>query len=160
MRWSLKRTFDEIYITFPRITDIFRKYSVGIVTARDRLTIHWTPEEVWTTVLNFSRMDPELARRAYNLGKDAKDWKVTLAQEDLRKSGPSRDHIVSILYRPFDVRHTYYTGRSRGFHCRPRPEIMHHMLAGENVALITARSNKSPNMDPVSYTHLTLPTKA
>jgi predicted helicase len=47
--------------------------------------------------------------------------------------------IVPILYRPFDVRYTFYTGRSRGFHCMPRPEVMRHLLAGENVALITLR---------------------
>ena len=92
------------YNTFPSVTDLFNQYSVGIVTARDRLTIHWTHEEVWTTVLNFSRMEPELARQAYRLGKDARDWKVSLAQQDLRESGPSRDKVVPILYRPFDVR--------------------------------------------------------
>lgn len=129
----------ERYNTFPSVIDIFEKYSVGIVTARDHLTIHRTPEEVWTTVRVFSQMDPELARQAYRLGKDARDWKVTLAQQDLRDSGPSRDKIVPILYRPFDVRYTYYTGRSRGFICMPRPEVMRHMLAGENVALVTPR---------------------
>ncbi len=129
----------ERYNTFPSVTDLFETYSVGIVTARDNLTIHWTPEEVRTTVLNFSRLDPELARQAYRLGKDARDWKVALAQKDLRDSGPSRDRVVPILYRPFDVRYTYYTGRSRGFLCMPRPEVMRHMLAGENVALITPR---------------------
>ncbi len=129
----------ERYQTFPRVTDLFETHSVGIVTARDNLTIRWTPEEVWTTILNFSRLDPELAREAYRLGKDARDWKVTLAQKDLCDSGPSRDKVVPVLYRPFDVRYTYYTGRSRGFLCRPRPEGMRHMLAGENVALITPR---------------------
>ncbi len=129
----------ERYNTFPSVTYIFQVYSVGIVTARDRLTIHWTPEEVWTTVLNFSRLDPELARQAYRLGEDTRDWKVTLAQHDLQDSGPDRDRVVPILYRPFDVRYTYYTGRSRGFHCMPRPEVMRHMLAGENVGLITMR---------------------
>lgn len=127
------------YTAFPKVTDIFPVNSVGIVTARDHLTIHWTPEEVWTTVLNFSRLEAELARQAYALGKDARDWKVTLAQQDLKNSGPQRDKITPILYRPFDVRFTYYTGKSRGFHCRPRPEVMRHMLAGENVALMTCR---------------------
>jgi hypothetical protein len=124
------------------VTDIFQVHSVGIVTARDALTIHWTPHEVWTTALNFSRLDPELARQAYNLGRDAQDWKVTLAQEDLKCSGPDRAKIAPILYRPFDVRYTYYTGRSRGFHCRPRPEVMHHMLAGENVGLTVGRAGQ------------------
>ncbi len=129
----------ERYNTFLSVTDLFEMYSVGIVTARDNLTIRWTPEEVWTTVLNFSRLDPELARQAYGLGKDTRDWKVGLAQQDLLDSGLDMEKIVPILYRPFDVRYTYYTGHSRGFLCLPRTEIMRHMLAGENVALITVR---------------------
>jgi very-short-patch-repair endonuclease len=129
----------ERYNTFPKVTDIFPTNSVGIVTARDGLTIHWTPDEVWRTVLNFSRMDPELARQTYQLGKDVSHWKVPLAQQDLRDSGPSREKIVPILYRPFDVRYTYYTGRTRGFHSRPLFEVMRHMLAGENVAIIVPR---------------------
>jgi predicted helicase len=87
-------------------------------------------------------MGPELARQGYKLGKDAKDWKVTWAQKDLLDSGPSREKVVSMLYRPFDIRHTYFTGKSSGFHCRPRPEIMRHMLR-ENLALITPKQNKN-----------------
>jgi len=126
------------YNKFLKINDIFIVNSVGIVTARDNLTIKWSPDEVWTTVLNFSRMDPELARQAYNLGKDAKDWKVELAQKDLIESGLDKRKIVPILYRPFDIRYTYYTGKSRGFICRPRPEVMKHMMR-ENLGLLACR---------------------
>jgi hypothetical protein len=129
----------EQYNAFTKVTDVFPVHSVGIVTARDNLTIHWTPDDAWTTVLNFSAMEPELARQGYKLGKDVRDWKVTLAQAELKESGPERRKIVPVLYRPFDVRYTYYTGKSRGFHCMPRPEVMRHMLVGENVALITNR---------------------
>lgn len=124
------------YEKYPKITDIFSLNSVGIVTARDNLTIKWSPEEVWQTVLNFSKMDKELARQAYNLGKDARDWKVELAQKDLMDSGPNREKILPILYRPFDVRFTYYTGKSRGFICMPRPAVMRHMMQ-DNLGLIT-----------------------
>jgi predicted helicase len=139
------------YSTFVSVTDVFPVNSVGIVTARDNLTIHWSPEEVWRTATVFSRMEPELARQAYRLGKDVQDWKVAWAQKDLLDSGPARERIVPVLYRPFDVRYTYYTGKSRGFICRTRSEIMRHMLAGENVALITARSNKSQTTDHFFY---------
>lgn len=70
------------YQKFLKINEIFPVNSVGIVTARDNLTIKWSPDEVWKTVVNFSKMDPELARQAYKLGEDAKDWKVELAQKD------------------------------------------------------------------------------
>ena len=69
---------------------------------------------------------------------DARDWKVELAQKDLKESGPDKEKIVPILYRPFDVRYTYYTGKSRGFHCMPRPEVMRHMMR-ENLGLLSCR---------------------
>jgi len=125
----------ELYEKAPKITDIFPINSVGIVTARDKLTIQWTPQKVWTTVLNFSKMDEDVARLTYDLGKDVRDWKVKLAQKDLIDSGLDKERIVPILYRPFDIRFTYYTGKSRGFHCMPRQKIMRHMLQ-ENLGLI------------------------
>lgn len=102
------------------------------------MTIKWTPDAVWSTVLNFTKIDKELARRAYNLGKDVRDWKVELAQKDLIDIGLDKKRIVPILYRPFDIRYTYYTGKSRGFHCMPRPEVMQHMMQ-ENLGLLTCR---------------------
>ena len=126
------------YESYPKITDIFVLNSVGIVTARDKLTIKWTKDEVLTTVLNFSKLDPENARVVYKLGKDARDWKVEFAQKDLKDSGLDLGKIVPILYRPFDIRYTYYTGKSRGFHCMPRPEVMRHMLK-DNIGLLTCR---------------------
>ena len=138
---------EALYQRSPSIPEIFPTHSVGIVTARDKLTIQWSAHDVWKTVTVFSKMDPEMAREGYRLGKDVQDWKVSLAQKDLRDSGPSRDNVKSILYRPFDVRYTYYTGRSKGFICRPRPEVMGNMLSGENLAIITARTNKSPTMN-------------
>jgi hypothetical protein len=126
-----------------RIPDIFPVHSVGIVTARDGLTIHRTPDAVWQTVCELVALEPEAARERFRLGKDVRDWSVARAQQDLREAGvpneSAKARIVPILYRPFDVRYTFYTGRSRGFHCMPRPEVMRHLLAGENVALITLR---------------------
>jgi len=128
-----------LYNTFISVIDIFPVNSIGIITARDNLTIKWSPAEVWNTVSVFSTMDEQLARQAYGLGKDARDWKVSLAQNDLLDSGPSRENIIPVLYRPFDWRFTYYTGKSRGFHCRPRFGVMQHMLKRDNIALMTCR---------------------
>jgi len=89
-------------------------------------------------VTEFVQMNPEEARKKFKLRKDARDWKVAFARKDLIESGPDRNKIVPILYRPFDVRYTYYTGKSRGFHCMPRPEVMQHVLK-ENIALCIGR---------------------
>lgn len=123
------------------VRDIFPINSVGIATARDSLTIHFTASELRDIVRDFAEREPEDARKIYNLGKDARDWKVLLAQEDARQCLPSDTYKQSILYRPFDKRFTLYTGHSRGFQCMPRPDVMRHMLK-PNVGLITSRLTK------------------
>ncbi|MBU1291443.1 DNA methyltransferase, partial [bacterium] len=130
------------YLDWKKVNEIFPINSVGIVTARDKLTIKWSKYEMWNTVLNFIKMEPEMARQAYDLGRDVRDWKVVFAQEDLKKTGMDRNKIFQILYRPFDLRFTYYTGRSRGFHCMPRPKVMRHMLE-ENIGLTLGRQVKA-----------------
>ena len=126
-----------------KITDIFQISSIGVVTARDRLTIHRTAEDVRETVTDFVSLSVDKARERYGLPKDSQDWKIHLAQADLRNHPDAEQHIAPIHYRPYDTRWTYYTGQSRGFHCRPRPTVMPHLLS-ENVALCVCRVVKSP----------------
>ena len=134
------------YNKYWKITDIMPVNSVGIVTARDSLTIKWSQQEVKNTVKDFVSLPIEVARQKYDLGKDARDWKVELAQNDLKKNGIENSNIVPILYRPFDIRFTYYTGQTRGFICMPRFEVMRNMLK-DNLAVVSARSNKSQDCD-------------
>lgn len=49
--------------------------SVGIVTARDALTIDIDRDALWQRVQDFARLDPAAARTKYRLGKDAHDWR-------------------------------------------------------------------------------------
>ncbi|MDE0485293.1 MAG: N-6 DNA methylase [Candidatus Poribacteria bacterium] len=125
-----------------RIPDIFHNNSIGIITARDKLTIHLSVEELRETVNDFASLSADDARKKYELRKDSQDWKVHLAQADLRRHPDAIQHIKPIQYRPFDTRWTYYTGQSRGFICAPRPAIMHHLME-ENLALCTHRSLRS-----------------
>ena len=133
----------EEYETGWELTDIFQASSIGIITARDRLTIHSTPEAVRTTVTDFVSLSESEARQQYRLPRDRRDWQIRLAQEDLQNHPETEQYIVPINYRPFDTRYTYYTGQSRGFHCMPRPAIMSHLLMGENLALCTHRIIRS-----------------
>jgi len=122
-----------------KVTDVMTVNSVGIITARDKLTIQFTESDMWNTVTEFAALSIEDAREKYSLGKDTRDWQVDLAQKDVKLSGLDRSNLVPILYRPFDYRYTYYTGKTRGFHCTPRNKVMNHMIAGDNFALCTNR---------------------
>ena len=126
-----------------KIVDIFQTDSVGIVTGRDKFTLHWTAQKLRETVDDFVSLSEDDARKKYQLPKDSQDWKVHRAQADLRDHPDADQHITSIHYRPFDTRWTYYTGKSSGFHGRPRPEVMRHMRR-ENLALCVHRGIKSP----------------
>ena len=126
-----------------KITDIFQTKSIGIVTARDKLTIHQTVEDIRETVTDFVSRSVDAARENYNLPRDTRDWQVHLAQADIRNHPNTEQHIQPINYRPFDPRWTYYTGKSRGFHCMPRPAIMPH-LCKENLALCVCRVVAAP----------------
>ncbi len=125
------------------LTDIFQASSIGIITGRDRLTIHSTSEAIGETVTDFVKLPVAQARKQYRLPRDSRDWQIHLAQADLQNHPETEQHIVPINYRPFDTRWTYYTGQSRGFHCMPRPAIMFHLLRGENLALCTHRIIRS-----------------
>ncbi|MBD2138284.1 N-6 DNA methylase [Anabaena sp. FACHB-1237] len=154
----------EFYLLIPQDTDLFAEYeqyfkitdvmpvnSVGIVTARDKLTIQDSPEEVWNIVNDFAALDIEEAREKYNLGEDSRDWKVELAQDDIRNSEIDKSKIIPILYRPFDIKFTYYTGKSRGFICMPRPEVMKNMLLGDNLVLMACRQQSQKSIWNLCY---------
>jgi len=72
-------------------------------------------------------------------GQDAKTVAYTF--DEARKLASlfslPEDVIEAILYRPFDRRFIVY---SKLVITRPRTEVMQHMLAGRNVALVTTRS--------------------
>lgn len=130
----------EAYETGFSISALMSVNSVGIVTARDSLTIDDSRDRLWQRVQDFAALDPEAARAKYGLGKDVQDWQVPRAQDDL-KQHMSQKLIARFAYRPFDTRWTYFTGTSRGFICRPRAEVMRHMIQ-PNIALCTNGQTK------------------
>lgn len=134
-----------------KVTDIFPTNSVGIVTARDKLCIHFDEVSLMKTVRDFAALDPEAARQKYQLGKDVDDWKVRWAQADVNDHEADERYATKILYRPWDDRWTYLTGRSRGFICRPRQDVMHHMTR-DNIGLITSRLTKGEVFKHVQVT--------
>lgn len=124
-----------------KISEVMPVNSVGIVTARDGLTINWGQQETLERVREFASLPVESARERFFVGADSADWKVVDAQKDLTESGPDQRNITPILYRPFDSRWTYFTGRPGGFHCRPRGEVMRHLMS-PNLALLVPKQTK------------------
>lgn len=129
------------------VNELFPLNSVGIVTARDAFTIKNTKEEVAETIEEFLNLEDEEGRIRFKLGKDVRDWQVNFARKDLQNHYPGKGKLTKISYRPFDDKYTFYTGKSKGFHCYPRNEVMKNLLVEDNLGLISARSNKSDTCD-------------
>ena len=136
-------TLEVEYRRWPSVTEIMPVNSVAIATARDDLTVRWTSADALDVAKDFAALPPRAARRRYRLPNDSQDWKVQLAQQDLKEFGLTVSGVAPIQYRPFDTRYTYYTGKSRGFICRPRPKVMRHMLNGKgNLGLCVGRAGQ------------------
>lgn len=143
---------EEGYSNGFKVDELFEKSSAGIVTARDHFTIHETAGELKTVLDEFLKLDDESARFRFNLGKDVRDWKVSLARADLILNGQKKEKIREISYRPFDARVTFYTGNSKGFLCMPRNEIMKNFILGDNLGLTICRQFKTGD----NYQHIFL----
>jgi predicted helicase len=127
------------------VNELFTLNSVGIVTARDEFTIHNSKQDVEKIITEFLSLDNEKARTKFNLGQDVRDWQVNLAKKDLQSHFPNKGTFTKISYRPFDTKWTFYTGKSKGFHCYPRNEVMQHFSKGENIGLVSIRRSRSKN---------------
>lgn len=148
------------------VTKIFPLNGTGIVTKCDELNIHWSADEAWQAIRWFAQADEADARKRFKLPKPhVRDWKFDWAQKDVKapnaekQYGPHRELIKPILYRPFDTRYTYYTGQSRGVMGWPVERVMLNLLNGDNLALVTARSNKSQHQDQFFCAALPVETK-
>ena len=133
------KELEEEWFNEKLLPEILPTNSVGLYTARDDFTIHFKSEDCFKAIEKFIDLKSEDARIEFSLGKDSRDWMVDLAQKDLKRSKFTPDKITNISYRPFDIRKTYYTGTSRGFHCMPRGEVMYNLLSNKNIALATLR---------------------
>ncbi len=131
-------SLEEEYSTCWSIKDILPLSGPGIKTERDRVSIHWTVELVKKTLTDFTSKSEAEIRETYKLGQDSRDWKVGSAKADVIESKSDADLINAILYRPFDTRYTWYTGKTRGFIGTPDRRVMQHM-AKDNIALLACR---------------------
>ena len=119
-----------------KLDDIFIKYVSGFQTKRDKITIRLTKRELQEVKVIFENNVIEDIRKKLGLPEDGRDWTIEWAKKDLKENNPI---VTKVMYRPFDDRFTYYTGKSKGFVAYPRSELFNHLNKNANVSLITCR---------------------
>lgn len=130
--------FKEEYDSFYSIADIFKVYSLPMMTGRDGVTIRFSQSEAENVLKVFLEKSDKEIRSILSTGADSRDWRISNIKDDLTKIGNSNKLIREITYRPFDKRFTYYSGKPKGFHASPQLKVCKHMLL-PNIGLLLPR---------------------
>ncbi|WP_339728834.1 type ISP restriction/modification enzyme [Maribacter stanieri] len=135
----LNEKIKEKYEQHCSLIDLFSEYNSGIQTKRDAITLHSSKADLNSILDIFKNKEIEEIRTHLKLPKDGRDWQIPLAQKDIVKGY----EYMKVLYRPFDSKHTIYSGRSKGFIAYPRQKTTIHLLNKDNLCLISCRQTKS-----------------
>jgi predicted helicase len=132
-----EETGREDYEKYWKVTDVFPIKRTGIVTARDKFVIDFDMQALRRRMEMFRdlSLSDEFIGQSFNL-KENYMWRVKKARGDLSKVLNWEDNFTKILYRPFDIRDIYFHD---SVVWRTRKEVMQHMMAGENLGLMTCR---------------------
>jgi predicted helicase len=134
-----------------KIDDLLTKYVSGFQTKRDKVTINLNEKELLKVKEIFTTNTAEEIRSKLSLPEDGRDWTIEWAKNDLVQNNPK---TVQVMYRPFDDRYTFYTGKSKGFIAYPRDEMYTHLGKDENLSLITCRQQSSFDFQHVFVSRL------
>ena len=128
------------------VNELFPINGTGIVTKRDRLSIHFSKKDALQAAQDIVRLEKDEFYRKYDLPADVRDWRYEWAKKDIVEFAPTDKLVQTMNFRPFDIRKIVYTGNTKGFIGWPVKKIMRHFIAGENIGLITIRGSRSSQL--------------
>ena len=132
--FSLQENYDKGF----KMDELMKVCNSGIQTKRDDFVYQYSQNKIEQIISTLKNCDVEECRNKLSIGEDGIAWKVSWAKQDILTNNGC---YTQVLYRPFDLRWTYYTGKSSGFMARPRsPEALH--LFKENFALLAVRNTR------------------
>jgi predicted helicase len=119
-----------------KIDELFTIFSTGAESQKDEVTIHYTEKELKAVLYDFEVLSENEIAKKYAIC-DGRDWKIGTSQTDVN----SYKQIDLIQYRPFDIRHTLFSGKSKGFFAYTRYECLKH-LKKPNFAITAVKLNR------------------
>jgi type I restriction-modification system DNA methylase subunit len=131
-----------------KIDELMTEYNSGIQSKRDKICFCFDNSELQKIICDFENESVETIRLKYSLPPDGRDWTIDWAKKDLMNNY----QIEPVLYRPFDIRQTVYTGNSKGFLAYPREKTFKNFVNKENVGLVTVRQQSTFNFQHVIAT--------
>jgi len=123
------------------LSDIFIDFGSGVKNERDEICKHFTKPEIVKVINDFKDLSETEIRNKYK-AYDTRDWKVLNAKDDVLQNYNENNFTLN-QYRPFDLRYTFYTGKTRGFIGTPGTKRMYHLLNKKNIGLLVCRQQST-----------------
>lgn len=134
---ALRKEYEQGWL----LTDIFMQSNSGIISKRDKIAFHFLREDLYKVLNDFDILEETSLKEKYKF-RESRDGKISFVKKHIQDYGVKDEYIRLCLHRPFDFRWTYHTNLSKGFLGWPVHDTMRHMLAGENIGLVTTRITK------------------
>ncbi len=153
------RSRDAEYLRATRLIDVFPIHVTAPVTARDHFVVAFEQDELRQRLAEFRDLsiEDDAIRRHFTHSRsrryppgDTRGWRLSEARRQLAADPRWSQRIRCCWYRPFDRRYIIW---SRVMIDWPREEVIGHLLAGSNLALI-ARRQMLPSQ-PCNYFWIT-----
>lgn len=135
----------ETWKKFFSIEDAFPLNGVGICSKRDTIAYQNSKNSIEYVVNDFATLSEEEIKIKYNVTSESRDQKVSYAKNNIMQYGMDERYFQKCLYRPFDIKWTYYTDKVRGFLAYPVYKVLGNML-NENIGLIISRQGKAADL--------------
>src|SRR5262249_26339043 len=135
---TLDDDFADEYNRGWRLADIFQQGSMGVVTARDHISIAFEDKPLLSIATEFrdSPLSDTAVCKKLNI-PEKKGWDIAKARSLLRHEKNLKAFITDIDYRPFDTRRIFY---HRSLVWGMSWPTMQHVLGRPNIGISTTRS--------------------
>ena len=120
-----------------RLDDAFLVNGVGMTTAHDGFVINYDREYLVRQFEEFRRAERnrEYLHSRFDVRRK-KGWDILDGWDSLQDAGELSRFVKAVCYRPFDKRFIFYEDK---LVWRTVRRVMHHMLVGPNVGMVTTR---------------------
>ncbi|MHC5200782.1 type ISP restriction/modification enzyme [Myroides sp. LJL119] len=140
------------YNKYLGVNEIFNLNGVGICSKRDDTAIQFNTTDLRIVLDDFINLDEDSIRNKYKTEKkESRDKKILFAKDNVINFGIKGEYLKEIYYRPFDIRYTYHTNKSKGFLAYPVFKIMSHFHK-PNLGLIVSKKSRQLSLGYVSIT--------
>ena len=120
------------------LNNLFQVAALGSLSKRDSIVVMFQKDEAECFFANALRFSEDEFRREYKTKADSRDWQVGRLLNDARVNTNNVAYIP-YTYRPYDIRHIAYTGKTKGIFAYPCFDKFGVLLHPHNIAICSTR---------------------